>query len=237
MLLTFQLNILERFLFFHDWQHFILNGFIIAVDFQITVKGQNGAVGTELTAIGYDLYIDHIAFAWRHQGCQRSGINQLVQLILIICQIFLDSCRRIQNTRRTNGLMRILCIFTVFLTGTSLVVLPVGFFDIAFRVLDKLITQSCGIGTHIGNKTLADSSRKRKSLIQLLCNLHGFLCSKAQLGACLLLQGGGDERHSRFFLTNLLFNAADNEVMTAALDDRIDLLLRFQVSLLAVNLV
>ena len=66
VLLTFQLNILERFLFFHDWQHFILNSFIIAVDFQITVKGKNGAVGTELTAIGYDLYIDHIAFAWRH---------------------------------------------------------------------------------------------------------------------------------------------------------------------------
>ncbi len=159
------------------------------------------AARTEHIALRQNICRNRVQNRLCHLAGHKPAPDQLIQLVLLGCQVRLQVVRRHHDIGRTNGLVGVLRV--VFRAEHAL------FRRIILRTIAlhneilgrgcRLIGQPQRVGTHIGNQTGQTCLADLNAFIQLLCDRHRAARRHAQLAARLLLQRRSDKRRGRIF--------------------------------------
>ena len=155
-----------------------------------------GVVGAEEIARAAGIHDNIIVHGVGHLAGGEASPDEPVETVLLRCEVVAHTIRRERDIRRANGLMRVLR------TGLGLIRARLAGMILRAIVLDderlcrgeRLIRQTLGVGTHIGDETDRAAVGNIHTLIQLLRDRHGAPRRHAQAAGSLLLQGRGDER-------------------------------------------
>ena len=155
-----------------------------------------GVVGAEEIARAAGIHDDVIIHGIGHLAGGEAAPDEPVETVLLRCEVVAHTIRRERDIRRANGLMRVLR------TGLGLIRARLAGMILRAVVLDderlcrgeRLVRQTLGVGTHIGDEADRAAVGNIHALIQLLRDRHGAPRRHAQTAGSLLLQGRGDER-------------------------------------------
>ena len=143
-----------------------------------------------------------------HLAGDEAAPDQLVQPVLLARQVCLNALGVEPDIAGANGLVRVLrALLLAEMAGLAGIVgRAVAIGDKITRSGQRLLGQSQGVGTHIGDEADGALAADVDALIELLRNGHRAARRHIELAGGLLLQRGGDERRRR---RAALFRALD----------------------------
>ena len=155
-----------------------------------------GVVGAEEIARAAGIHDNIIVHGVGHLAGGEAAPDEPVETVLLRCEVVAHTIRRERDIRRANGLMRVLRadlgLIRARLAGVILRAVVLD--DERLCRGERLVRQTLGVGTHIGDETDRAAVGNIHALIQLLRDRHGAPRRHAQTAGGLLLQGRGDER-------------------------------------------
>ena len=167
------------------------------------------AIEAQTHAIAVDIHAQGIVNRRVHLAGYKTGIDQPVQLELFLGQGLLDRIRRTVHIRGADGLVSVLRVAASLIDdglGRQIFLAILGG-DVTAHGGQRLLADGNGVGTDIGDKTLHALFFQLDALVELLHHLHGFLGSKVQLAARLLLQTGGGKGRGSLLALFAVFHA------------------------------
>ncbi len=192
--------------FLEEGQHLLVAVLGLLVVLAFLVHGHEagvddgGAVGAEQVAFAGGQVRRHgVQGGMHHLAGQGALPDQVVEPGLFLAQVLGEILRVIKDGSRADGLVGFLGVLGLGLEHPGLVrhlLLAVLVGDIAADLVNGLVGQGYGVGTHVGDQThgaIADVH----AFIQLLGHAHGAVGGEAQLARRFLLQGGGGEGRCR----------------------------------------
>ncbi len=172
---------------------------LLHIDAHKAVKLHLGCRHGKPLSRGIYLHGSRLVDSLRHPACHKPLPDQLIQSELVSGKRFLDLQRNPGDIGRTDRLVGILDLLSalLFLAGLRCVLCPVFLPDKSAGRLRRLVGDSGGIRSQIGNDTCGAVALDIYALIQLLRQPHGLLRGKVQYLAGFLLQRGGGKRQRR----------------------------------------
>ena len=131
-----------------------------------------------------------------HLAGHKPAPDQLIEPVLVLGQISGNGLRVQAHIAGADGFVGVLGgIFRLELPVRAVVIgRAVTAGDKLLGCLQRVVGQTGGVGTHIGNQTQRTLAGDVDALIQLLGNGHGAFGGHIQLPGRLLLEGGSNER-------------------------------------------
>ena len=158
------------------------------------VKAQLAAAHREDIVSGPQTHRFRIVYGIFHTGCQKTAVDQLVQPELISSETLLRLQRRDAEIGRADGLVGILDLHLtlgLLLHRSCHIIVSVLLRNIAPCLSVRLIRNTGGIGTQVGDETHGAVPFDIDTLIQRLGDPHGLRGREGQQLRRLLLQGTG----------------------------------------------
>ena len=139
-----------------------------------SLKGDLGCCDTEAILSGTDLHVRRLIYRRSHSACGKTLPDQLVEAELVSGKRFLDHRRCSRNVGRADRLMRVLDLGATLL-GNSLCryeFFPIILCDIRSRIRIRLIRNTDGIRTQVGDQADRSLSLNVDAFIELLSDTH-----------------------------------------------------------------
>ena len=222
---------------------FYLGGFLFAallIYGGIAWESQLGVIGAEGVARRAHVHGDVVIDGVRHLGGGEASPDQAIEPVLLLREILAHLLGREVDIGGADSLVGVLRarlgLEAARLAG--IIALAIAGDDIVARGVQRLLAQTQGVGTHIGDETHAAVTGYFDALIELLGDGHGALGRHVQAARCLLLQRGGDEGRRGAFLLFAALDGIDGErLVLYGADDLIDFFTAVQLLLFVANAV
>ena len=189
---------------------------------------------------GADLHGDAVIDGVRHLARQKAAPDQPVQPVLLGGKVALHLLRRQRRVGGADGFVGILCPrLRLVLAGCIRIVrVTVARADQLLRLRLRLVGNTQGVGTHIGDQTHGALAGNVHALIELLGDGHGAAGCHVQLAGRLLLQaGGGKGRRGAALLVGALHGFHREPLLLQLLHDALGIRLVLRLVLFAVHTV